>query len=404
MHFVVFPHFFRLIWGKNGENSSSLLGYGVMLNPNELKTETSKLRELGVKVTITQKGGTLYLRCVLPPRPGSIKVKPHRQEVKPLPRGVAANQQGLKIAKKRAIELWGLLQTGAFNWDDWEKKPSVANPQTVREWVEQFCSYWLSRGECSPETWKKHWAPVYSRLPQEARLSYELALTSLLATPQHTRNRKRSASTLQRLLEFAEVEGNLTAFGTGYQVGRSEEQRDPPTDELIMTWRKRITSNPYCWVYGVIACFGLRPHEAFFLEKGDDPRIWQLTNGKTGPRQVSAVYPEWVERWNLLEGRPPKLGPYFREDGQYNFRRYGERVSKAFGRYEIPFHAYDLRHAYALRLMRFPGISDSTAAKLMGHSLAVHNRTYQRWLTARDQKTLYTQGIASGPAAPSEPN
>lgn len=144
MYFVVFPHFFRLLWGKNGENSSSLLGYGAMLNPNELKTETSKLRELGVKVTITQKGGTLYLRCVLPPRPGSIKVKPHRQEVKPLPRGVAANQQGLKIPKKRAIKLWGLLQTGAFNWDDWEKKSSVANPQTVREWVEQFCSYWLS--------------------------------------------------------------------------------------------------------------------------------------------------------------------------------------------------------------------------------------------------------------------
>lgn len=338
------------------------------MSANDLKAATAELRAVGVKISIIQKGGTLYLRCVLPPRPGSTKVTPHRQEVKPLPRGVIADRQGLKNAKKRALELWGLLQTGAFDWSTWEKRLPTTNPQTVREWVVQFRSYWLSRGQCSSETWDKHWATVYERLPQETPLSYELALTSLLAIPQHTRNRKRSASTLQRLLEFAEIEGNLTAFGAGYKVGRSEEQRDPPTDELIMTWRRSITSDPYRWVYGLIACFGLRPHEAFFLEKDEDPRIWKLINGKTGPRQVSAVYPEWVERWNLLEGRPPKLGPYFREDGEYDFQRYGERVSKAFGRYGIPFHAYDLRHAYALRLMRFPGISDSTAAKLMGHS------------------------------------
>lgn len=44
---------------------------------------------------------------------------------------------------------------------------------------------------------------------------------------------------------------------------------------------------------------------------------------------------------------------------------------------------YDLRHAWAIRsISKIP--STSIAAKCMGHDIAVHHRTYHRWLDQAD--------------------
>jgi integrase len=52
---------------------------------------------------------------------------------------------------------------------------------------------------------------------------------------------------------------------------------------------------------------------------------------------------------------------------------------------------YNLRHAFALRLLD-KGVSADLGARLMGHSLQVHQSTYQRWIDAdRIQKAM--QGI-----------
>ncbi len=373
------------------------------MNQDDLTTATGALRAVGIKITIIQKGNSLYLRCVLPPRPGAHKVKWHRQDAKPLPRGLQADRKGLKLAKQRAISMWGQLQGGQFDWATWEQQGEIASPQTVGEWVEGFKVYWLGKGDCSPETWDRHWHPVFNRLHQDVPLTYGVLVAGLVATAQGSRNRRRSASCLQRLADFAEIEGDLVALGKGYRTGRSEQGRELPTDEQIMEWRLAIGSDQWRWVYGAIATFGLRPHEAFFMEKTENPLIWEVTAGKTGPRRVSAVFPEWVERWELMAGHPPTVGAYLKRDRSHDFVKYGDRVTKCFQRYQIPFTAYSLRHSYAVRPMGFPGISDSTAAKLMGHSLTVHNRTYQKWLTARDVGALYTSGIATGIQAPNEP-
>lgn len=44
---------------------------------------------------------------------------------------------------------------------------------------------------------------------------------------------------------------------------------------------------------------------------------------------------------------------------------------------------YDLRHAWAVRLIR-RNLNASLAAKCVGHSLAVHHSTYHRWLDQAD--------------------
>jgi integrase len=169
--------------------------------------------------------------------------------------------------------------------------------------------------------------------------------------------------------------------------------RDLPSDELIAEWWEKIPNLQWRWVYSVIAALGVRPHEAFFLKPTSDPLIWDVLDGKTGPRQTSALYPEWVEEWNLLNGGAPNLS-------YPEFQQYGSQTVHQFARYKIPFVPYDLRHAFAVRCIKFD-ISASIAARMMGHSVAVHTKTYQRWLSAAEQKAVYQKAITQGPKAPS---
>lgn len=61
----------------------------------------------------------------------------------------------------------------------------------------------------------------------------------------------------------------------------------------------------------------------------------------------------------------------------------GQSVAQWFKRYGVPFRPYDLRHAWAVRCIHL-NVSDTIAAKMMGHSVDVHQKTYQHWLQGRD--------------------
>ena len=63
----------------------------------------------------------------------------------------------------------------------------------------------------------------------------------------------------------------------------------------------------------------------------------------------------------------------------------GRRVSEQFRRYEISFTPYDLRHAWAVRTILI-GLPNTVAAKMMGHSVSIHTKTYHHWITRRDQQ------------------
>jgi integrase len=358
----------------------------------DLSAANHRLREAGIKVTLLQRKKWLYLRTVLPPKPGSGKSKPFRQEITRPKAGLPATPKGLREAEKLAISLWGSLLDGTFDWDTWLGKTSREH-RTVKEWVAQFREKWMSQGKTSQATWDRHWQRAYNRLPQDKPLTHEILLGTLLSINPGTRERKRTTGYFQRLAEFAELSIDLSSYKGEYSTGRSEVPRALPTDETIAEWWKKIPNPHWQWVYGVIAALGVRPHEAFFLQGTADPFIWNVTDGKTGPRQASALYPEWVTQWNLIEGSPPDLS-------YSEFQAYGSQVVHQFNRYGLPFVPYDLRHAFAVRCIKFE-IPVSIAARMMGHSVAVHTKTYHRWLSAAEQKAAYHRAISNGPKAPS---
>jgi integrase len=159
-----------------------------------------------------------------------------------------------------------------------------------------------------------------------------------------------------------------------------------PSDEDIVAAWHQIPNLGWKFVYGVMATFGLRNHEVFFcnymgLDRGDT-MIEVLPTTKTGSHQVWAFYPEWIEQFDLRIVRLPDVET---DLSRTTLQRIGQRVTAQFRRYKIPFSPYDLRHAWAIRTIHF-GLPDTVAAKMMGHSVAVHTRTYHQWITQRDQQ------------------
>ncbi|MGA7932785.1 MAG: site-specific integrase, partial [Kovacikia sp.] len=110
--------------------------------------------------------------------------------------------------------------------------------------------------------------------------------------------------------------------------------------------------------------------------------IQVLATTKTGTHEVWPFFPEWVEQFKLYEINLPGIE---RDLAKTTLQRIGQRVTSQFRRYGIPFSPYDLRHAWAVRTIHF-GLPDTVAARMMGHSVSVHTRTYHQWITHRDQQ------------------
>ena len=78
---------------------------------------------------------------------------------------------------------------------------------------------------------------------------------------------------------------------------------------------------------------------------------------------------------------------------QTTLQQVGRRVAEQFRRYELPITPYDLRHAWAVRTIHI-GLPDTVAARMMGHSVAIHTRTYHHWITRRDQQQAVDAALA----------
>jgi integrase len=102
-----------------------------------------------------------------------------------------------------------------------------------------------------------------------------------------------------------------------------------------------------------------------------------------------------VDRFNLtlLASNAGALPPVCTDLRQTTLQQVGRRVAEQFRRYDVPLTPYDLRHAWAVRTIHI-GLPDTVAARMMGHSVAIHTRTYHHWITRRDQQQAVDAALA----------
>jgi integrase len=346
-------------------------------NP-KLNQANGRLQAAKTGVTILQRGDRLYLQSVLPPRPGSNKSSPCQQQIA---LGIHANPPGISLAEKEARRLGYLRDAKEFDWGLYGRATQQKS-ETVGDWVQKFGE--KKRVQVCATTWKTDYQRPFGTLPAGEPITSELLLDAIAKTTPNTRQRRRFCLAFRQLAQFVGIEFDVSELMGNYSPTKVQP-RHLPTDDEIERFFNEIKNPEWQWIYGVIASYGLRDHEAFYVDMSRFP-IAQVQEGKTGYRQVWPLRPEWAEKWGLQSIKKPPVTGECHAD-------FGDRVCKFFARSPMDFRAYDLRHAWAIRAISF-GLDTSLAAKQMGHSLATHTQTYHLALNEREQQRAYDLLVA----------
>lgn len=393
-----------------------------------VKLANQGLAESGTAWRLELRGQRLGLRGPLPPRPGSSQTQPTTQR---LSLGLRASEDAVQEALAQLQQLERQLQQGTFHWDAWQR-PSAAAGVAPSAPVEG-----PGGGDCGPETssalaaalesfqrafhqdprrrrspagtrstWRSAYQPYLRRLramgePANAHVDAGLLMAVLESYPMASRSRQQCALVLGALAQHLALPlpPDWQEMGRGYGLHLARF-RPLPSDARILEVLDQIPNPQWRLVYGLMATYGLRNHEVFFtdvsaLGPGGDKVVRVLPTSKTGEHQVWPFQPEWVERFELERlARDRQALPSVTTDLRVtSLRTVGQRVSEQFRRYNLPLTPYDLRHAWAVRTIHI-GLPDTVAARMMGHSVGIHNRTYHHWITRRDQQQAVDAALA----------
>ncbi|HEY9845529.1 MAG TPA: site-specific integrase [Candidatus Caenarcaniphilales bacterium] len=365
-----------------------------------------KAAQLGFQ--IERRGQKLSLRGTLPPRPGSTRLRSHQQRIS---LGLSATPAGLKQAEQEAKIIAVQLIQKSFNWQDYlsvngeGRLSELSLAQQLQAFEQDFFKQRQQRHAqpaAGKTTWESAYAPYLRKLVRIAQANPNLSLTEALyatvrATTPNSRGRQACCTALGALAVFLclDLPINLKSFWGGYSPSRTQA-RDLPSDALIAATYSQIPNPAWRFVYGVMATYGLRNHEVFccdysaLAEGNPEPTIQVLSTTKTGSHEVWPFYPEWIEQFNLRQVCLPAVST---DLAQTTLQRMGQRVTQQFQRYKLPFSPYDLRHAWAVRTIHF-GLPDTVAARMMGHSVSIHTRTYHRWIARRDQQQAVAAALS----------
>lgn len=355
-----------------------------------IKEANGRLRSNHYGVSIEMSGGRLYLRATLPPKPKSIKPDWHQQRISIAP----ANTEGIKLAEKEAKILRDRLNSKIFNWTDYTEF-SVGAAPTIGELISEFeKNYFQRRAKNfkSQSTWKVEYLSVFKVLDINIPLTTDTLKTAILGTEPDTRTRKRFCLTLGTLAQFAGLDFDPSPYSGNYSP-KSRQPRDLPTDKVIVESYHQIDDSKWRWVFGILATYGLRNHEVFFLdlqELRNGNKILTVLDGKTGYRKIWPYHPEWFDQFGLQNVKIPDI------NRDRSNSAIGGTVSQRFRRNEgLPFKVYDLRHCWAVRTLAY-GIDISLAAQQMGHGLGVHSNIYHTWIQAQHHQRAFDLAMSKG--------
>ncbi|MEO1001484.1 MAG: site-specific integrase [Cyanobacteria bacterium J06638_7] len=407
----------------------------------ELAAHNGRLAAIGIALKIERRGARLGLRGPLPCRRGGVG-----RQVQRLSLGLPASASGLEQAQRWQRQVLRELEQGSFRWECWSLPPERGRPASaearpaalphgpgrdlaslVDDFGRAFAADPKRRRNAagSRSTWTAAYRPYLRRLLDLAAsgpagagdlgtggrgageggaLSRQLQQVLESYEPGSS-SRQQCGVALAALARHGGLElpadWHTRAGGYGLHAARF---RQLPSDQLILQLLELIPNPAWRLAYGLMATYGLRNHEVFCcdlaaLGRGGDRVIRVLPTSKTGEHQVWPFQPGWVEHFGLerLAAEKAALPAVATDLRRTTLQQMGRRVAEQFRRYRLPITPYDLRHAWAVRTIHI-GLPDTVAARMMGHSVAIHTRTYHHWITRRDQQQAVDAALARRPA------
>lgn len=322
------------------------------------------------RCSVERRRDALYLRATLPERATPTKRRQQRIAL-----GLNADYSALPEAERRAIELGHQLRTGSFTWEPWEHPGVAAGKLSVDDFRDAAQRLHATKYRSSPErgseAWAKKWRPALNKLPPSGGITEAVLVRVVNRMPAGTAGRRDQGNLLAQVAKSAGLDpAPIQVAARGYGAAALTPRDIPKDPEIEAAWH-RLSLPHWRWTWGMCAAYGLRPHEVIGLEWLSDNWIRVADATKTGTRQVTPCPSAWVELFELRDLPRPTQAPH--------------TLAKVFGdaleRAGITIKPYNLRHAYALRLME-QGVPPELGCRLMGHSLQTHEATYKRWLTA----------------------
>lgn len=354
-----------------------------MTNFDELiASANTRLTNQNLKIKIAKRGSTLYLRGYLPLKTGEPGLT--RQNIS---LGLTASLVGLQLAEAEAIKIAASVNAGVFSWEPYTKKKEEPKTKLAKDWIKEFEKDYFdkrARNGKSELTWKKDYISIFRKLDQNKPLTDKTIIKAILSTEPDTRMRQRCCMVLKILSKFAGIEIDINQYSGNYSF-KKVKPRNIPSDKLISSTIKDIKNEEWQWAIALLATYGLRNHEIFLIDfdsLAEGNYILKINAGKTNFRRVCPIYPEWVKEFDLYNLKVPDINLNRSND------KLGNSVSQVFRRWQLPFRAYDLRHAWAIRSILF-GLDVSLAAQMMGHSLKIHTDTYQHWINEKHYQRAF---------------
>ena len=384
-----------------------------------LTEQNALLSAAGIGLRFEKRGERLGLRGPLPCRKGRAA-----HPVQRISLGLPATIEGLEQAKAQLKDVLRQLQHQRFDWSFWARQGNPGSKvlleanggSQVRAGfapvIQDFEAAFFRdpRRRRNPSGAKTTWTSAYrpylrrmaalaeeSGLPLDRKL-FEEVLESYEPT---SRSRQQCGTALAALARHRAIAlpEDWSERAAGYGLHAAQFRR-LPSDSEIVEGLERVPNPAWRLAYGLMATYGLRNHEVFFcdlsaLAPGGDRVIRVLPTSKTGEHQVWPFQPDWVERFGLEQlGEAPQLLPQVSTDlRRTTLQQVGRRVAEQFHRYGLSHTPYDLRHAWAVRTIHI-GLPDTVSARMMGHSVAIHTRTYHHWITRRDQQQAVDTALA----------
>lgn len=259
--------------------------------------------------------------------------------------------------------------------------------KTSADWIEELRIALVDGKGIKPESWRGDYLKILKRLPQGEPLTVVALKAVVLGTKPNTKTRKRACMAVGALAGIARLKFDPSPFSGNYDCAKSPVKKLPEDDDLL-AFGQQLRNPSWRYIWGLMACYGVRPHEAFFCDRDalrrGEPGL-RILRGKTGPRTSFPYPPSWVLRFRLGSGVPlPGV------DLTRDHESIGHSAGAYFADRRCPWNLYQLRHRYAIRL-REHGVSDHIAALYMGHSEEVHRELYLRHVVAEELQNEWTR-------------
>ena len=362
----------------------------------ELIDVTNKdLRYRGHKATLAIHQEGIYIRGTFPTEEGNKR--------RYIPTGLAISTKSVATAETRVLTLLSAIKTNGRIPDPlpWEAKkidskgyPKVKAIDAIAILKDQFFSVETTNPKSRLSTWKTMEYGL-NKLDPGAYVTTDYLIAQIIDKSKDPKTGITRANQKLKLKQYFKRLGVVIGLPDINKINEIEtpyepKKRDIPiTDpqELLDLAVKLIPHEKYGWLTAAMIIYGCRPSETFSLipKPGGIASVFTIKKKKGLPtvRTAMALPTDFPEKLNMFEisrpldfRRPEDFDPIATKKITDTW---AEWLNK-----KVPgLNLYDLRHSWAKKSIR-EKVPTGLAAKCMGHSISMFEKTYLRTLDEED--------------------